>query len=105
MNFYPLGIGWKSTEITLYACLVKSVEFGGHNLNGFTPKSTGIYLNGFTPNSTGIYLNGFTPNLTSRIGWKFTELTLYACLVELGIISVNSTGIYLNGFTPNSTGH
>ena len=31
-------IGWKFTEITLYACLV---EFGGHNLNGFTPNSTG----------------------------------------------------------------
>ena len=26
------------TEITLYACLV---EFSGHNLNGFTPNSTG----------------------------------------------------------------
>ena len=34
-------IGWKSTEITLYACLVESVEFGGHNLNGFPPNSTG----------------------------------------------------------------
>ena len=31
-------IGWKFTEITLYACLV---EFNGHNLNGFTPNSTG----------------------------------------------------------------
>ena len=30
-------IGWKFTEITLYACLV---EFGGHNLNGFTPNLT-----------------------------------------------------------------
>ena len=30
-------IGWKFTEITLYACLVK---FGGYNLNGFTPNST-----------------------------------------------------------------
>ena len=30
--------GWKFTEITLYAYLVK---FSGHNLNGFTPNSTG----------------------------------------------------------------
>ena len=30
-------IGWKFTENSLYACLV---EFGGHNLNGFTPNST-----------------------------------------------------------------
>ena len=42
---------------------------------------------------------------TGQIGWKFTENTLYASLVELGIIPMNSTGIYLNGFTPNSTGH
>ena len=41
---------------------------------------------------------------TGQIGWKFTENTLYASLVELGIIPMNSTGIYLNGFTPNSTG-
>ena len=34
-------IGWKFIEITLYACLVESVEFGGHNLNGFPPNSTG----------------------------------------------------------------
>ena len=53
----------------------------------------------------GYHLNGFTPNLTSnlcpvefdrsnfkfdralntgQIGWKFTEITLYACLVEWG---------------------
>ena len=41
---------------------------------------------------------------TGQIGWKFTGNTLYASLVELGIIPMNSTGIYLNGFTPNSTG-
>ena len=41
---------------------------------------------------------------TGQIGLKFTEITLYASLVELGIISMNSTGIYLNGFTPNLTG-
>ena len=41
---------------------------------------------------------------TGQIGLKFTEITLYVCLVELGIIPMNSTGIYLNGFTPNSTG-
>ena len=41
---------------------------------------------------------------TGQIGWKFTENTLYASLVELGIVPMNSTGIYLNGFTPNSTG-
>ena len=40
---------------------------------------------------------------TGQIGWKFNENTLYASLVELGIIPMNSTGIYLNGFTPNST--
>ena len=40
---------------------------------------------------------------TGQIGCKFTEITLYASLVELGIIPMNSTGIYLNGFTPNST--
>ena len=34
-------IGWKFTEITYYACLVK---FGGHNLNGFTPNLTGHKL-------------------------------------------------------------
>ena len=41
---------------------------------------------------------------TGQIGLKFTEITLYASLVELGIIPMNSTGIYLNGFTPNLTG-
>ena len=41
--------------------------------------------------------------ITGHIGWKFIEITLYPCLVKLGI-SVNSTGIYLNGFTPNLTG-
>ena len=41
--------------------------------------------------------------ITGQIGWKFIEITLYPCLVELSI-SVNSTGIYLNGFTPNLTG-
>ena len=40
--------------------------------------------------------------ITGHIGWKFIEITLYPCLVKLGI-SVNSTGIYLNGFTPNLT--
>ena len=36
-------IGWKSIGITLYACLVKSVELGGqigHHLNGFPPNLT-----------------------------------------------------------------
>ena len=41
---------------------IQPVKFGGHNLNGFTPNSTGQIrpvkfgghnLNGFTPNSTG----------------------------------------------------
>ena len=41
--------------------------------------------------------------ITGYIGWKFIEITLYPCLVELGI-SVNSTSIYLSGFTPYSTG-
>ena len=41
---------------------------------------------------------------TGKNGCKFTEITLYASLVELGIIPMNSTGIYPNGFTPNSTG-
>ena len=60
--------------------IVCLVEFGGHNLNGFTPNSTGRIrlvklgvnplrllppnLNEFLPKSTSIYLNGFTPNLT-----------------------------------------
>ena len=26
---------------------------------------------------------------TGQIGWKFAEITLYACLVELGIISMD----------------
>ena len=65
----------------MYACLV---EFGGHNLNGFTPNSTGqircksieidagrfgcksikitLPVKGFG----GHNLNGFTPNLTGR---------------------------------------
>ena len=66
------------------ACLV---EFGGHNLNGFTPNSTGRISN-----STGQLV-------------KLGGNSLYASLVKLGIIPMNSTGIYLNGFTPNLTGH
>ena len=31
---------------------------------------------------------------TGQIGLKFTEITLYASLVKLGIIPINSTGIY-----------
>ena len=64
------------------ACLVK---FGGHNLNGFTPHSTGH-------------------KFLVKLGVNSLGLHLYASLVELGMIPMNSTGIYLNGFTPNSTG-
>ena len=53
------------------------------------PGRIGYHLKGFTLNLTGIYLNGFTPNSTGQIGWKSTEITLYACLVKLGIISVD----------------
>ena len=108
-------IGWKFIEITLYPCLVKL---------GISVNSTGIYLNGFTSNLTSqIQLVKFDRALITRhIGWiwrvefgckfieidagqfgcKLIEITLYACLVKLGI-SVNSTSIYLNGFTPNLT--
>ena len=46
--------------------------------------------------------------ITGHIGWKFIEITLYPCLVELGI-SVNSTGfrsqsIYTQFDQSNSTG-
>ena len=70
------------------ACLV---EFGGHNLNGFTPNSTG------QSNLTG-------HKFLVKLGVNSLGLHLYASLVELGMIPMNSTGIYLNGFTPNSTG-
>ena len=35
----PVELG-RFIEITLYACLVESVEFGGHNLSGFPPNLT-----------------------------------------------------------------
>ena len=52
-------IGWKSIEITLYACLV---ELGGNPLR----------------------LHCLLKALDAgQIGWKSIEITLYACLVEL----------------------
>ena len=80
------------------------IQFNPHN--GFTPNSTGR----IRPASISMDLHPIRPVefdwalITGQIGWKFTEITLYACLVKLGIISVNLTGIYLNGFTPNLTG-
>ena len=108
-------IGWQSIEITLYACLVESVELGGfppnltrHNLNGFPPNSTTKFDR---PNPLRLHcmpVKGFRCwlNLTSQIGWKSIEITLYACLVEsvaLGGFPPNLTRHNLNGFPPNST--
>ena len=52
---------------------IRLVEFGGHNLNGFTPNLTGInYWSNWVEihSSGGHNLNGFTPNLTGRIWWS-----------------------------------
>ena len=70
---------------SLYACLVK---FGGHNLNGFTPNSTGqirlvgqiqpginYWSNWVEIHSFGGHnLKGFTPNLTGQIWGKSIEI-------------------------------
>ena len=61
-------IGWKSIEITLYACLVESVKLGGNPLRLHCMPVKGLRCRS---NSTG------------QIGWKSIEITLYACLVEL----------------------
>ena len=64
-------IGWKFTENTLYASLVKLgrnslyaslVELGRNSLYASL-----VELGIIPMNSTDIYRNGFTPNLTSRI--------------------------------------
>ena len=61
-------IGWKFTEITLYACLVK---FGGHNLNGFTPNSTG-HLKALTGNVISMDLH---PIRLVEFDWHLKALT------------------------------
>ena len=94
-----------------------SLRFGGHNLNGFTPNLTGhkilvklggnsLYASlvelGYHPNEFNWHLSQWIysefdwlnfkfdwASSTSQIGWKFTENTLYASLVELGIISMD----------------
>ena len=57
MDLLPIQLG-----INYWSNWVEIHSFGGHNLNGFTPNSTGRIrpvefgghnLNGFTPNSTG----------------------------------------------------
>ena len=53
------------------------VKFGGHNLNGLHP----IRLVEFDQSN---FKFDWALN-TGQIGWKFTEITLYACLVELGV--------------------
>ena len=70
-------IGWKFTEITWYACLV---EFGGHNLNGFTPNLTSriqpVKL-GVNPLRLHCLLKAFDrSNSIGRIGCKSIEITL-----------------------------
>ena len=68
-------IGWKSIEITLYAWLVKSVEFGGGGVElGGNP----LRLHCMTAWSNW----GDGLNSTGWIGWKSIEITLYACLVK-----------------------
>ena len=47
-------------------------------------------------NSTGRISNSTGHEILVKLGWN----SLYASLVELGIIPMKSTGIYLNGFTP-----
>ena len=113
-------IGWKSIEITLYACLVEVVELGGQI--GWKSIELTRHMRQMMPNSTRHHLN----ELGGRIGWKSIEITLYACLVksvklggqigQIGWKSIestrhmrqmmpNSTRHHLNGFPPNSTRH
>ena len=80
------------------ACLVEL----GYHLYGFTPNLTSISCPVEFDRSNFKFNRAWNTGLN---GCKFTEITLYASLVKLGIIPMNSTGIYLNGFTPNSTGH
>ena len=81
-----------SLRLHLYACLIEL---------GITP----VISTQFEGGSNSIPPAEFDRALnTGQIGWQFTENTLYASLVKLGIIPMNSTSIYLNGFTPNSTG-
>ena len=112
-NLNELGgqIGWKSIEITLYACLVelggqigwKSIESTRH-MRQMMPNSTRHHLNGFPPNSTDSTRHHLN-ELGGRIGWKSIEITLYACLVESVKLGgrVGQIGHHLNGFPPNLT--
>ena len=84
---FLVKLGVNSWGLHLYVCLV---EFGGLNLNGFTPNSTGH-------------------EILVKMGVNSLRLHLYACLIKLGIIPVISTqfegGIKFYPPQSNSTGH
>ena len=112
-------IGWKSIEITLYACLV---ELCGHPLGlhciclpvkGFRCHSNSTSRIG----QIGWKSTEIMSGRIGRIGWKSIEITLYAYLAEsvkLGIISMDFHPVWpvinawsnwtsSHGFSPNST--
>ena len=80
----PGRIGWliwvEIIEISLYACLVKSVELGGNPLR----------LHCMPTRSNWVEIHwDYIVCLPGQIGWKSIEITLYACPVELVKLGVN----------------
>ena len=92
---YEILLKMGVNSLRLIVCLPSQIGYHPNAMN-----STGIYFNGFTPNLTGQISNSTGHEILVKLGGN----SLYASLVELGIIPMNSTSIYLNGFTPNSTG-
>ena len=92
-------IGCKSIEITLYACLVESVELGVNPLRlhctlpvkGFRCQTNSTGQIGCKSIQITLPVKGFRcrTNSTGRIGCKSIEITLYACLVKSVELGVN----------------
>ena len=78
-------MGGNSLRLHLYACLIEL---------GIIPVISTQFEGGikFYPPPVKFDQSNFKFDWalnTGQIGWKFTEITLYACLVECGIISMD----------------
>ena len=95
-------IGWKSIEIMTTKSQWISTQIDQH-------LSQWIYTQIDQHLSQWIYPKFDRAYITGQIGWKLTEITFYACLVKLGIISVDLHPIWLGGQIlypwSNLTGH
>ena len=66
-------IGWKSIEITLYACLVKSVELGGQ-IGQIGWKSIEVMPGQFDQAYEADDAQFDQALITGQIGWKFIKM-------------------------------